>query len=291
MPMMAYCQGWFPDEAVWQHDYNDGFGSEGYVRMVVDGDTIAAGQISRKLSRTREVYNHITTQYSTQVLEPVLAHEAGGIVWVYVPLQEAFDTLYDFHAMPGDHWQLPELPDITVCGPESWMEVSDTGTVVIDGVALRWLAVRVHYLPWAPTIYLDTIIERIGATTMYILPHDFCNGFLDGQEGGALRCYHDEMITYTAPNNPDCAFDVGVDERFSRDRTLLAPNPGGDHVRILADGPHTITFTDMAGRAVLHARTDGHGQVDVSALPPGMYVYTIADMHRGANVHGRWVKE
>lgn len=251
--------------------------------MVVAGDTLVLGQDSRKMTRTREVFNYTDSLYYTQTMGTLVAHEDAGIVWIHVPVLAAFDTLYDFNAHPGDHWRLAELPSPLNCDPESWMQVVDTGTVNIDGDPLRWLAVDVHYLPTAPAIYRDTIIERIGSTDMYFLPHDRCNGFTDGQEGGVLRCYEDQAISYEIGSAPSCDHlpSVGPEETEPDPWIALRPNPANSEVMVEING-HLLRgwlrLIDACGRNPRELTMAGQQlELDLSGLQPGLYMLELID--------------
>ena len=112
----AFCNGscqaqsWFPDEALWHYSYSSGFGQQGYVRMAVSGDTVVLGQPARKVIRVREAFDFINSLNNTEQLSTIIVRESGGLVLAFIPELAAFDTLYDLNAVPGDAWQLAELP-------------------------------------------------------------------------------------------------------------------------------------------------------------------------------------
>jgi hypothetical protein len=60
----------------------------------------------------------------------------------------------------------------------------------------------------------------------------------------------------------------------------IYPNPVSDFLEIRLNEPNVhdldISIIDQLGREKIHQLIDGHGgQVDVSALPPGIYVLCI----------------
>jgi hypothetical protein len=60
----------------------------------------------------------------------------------------------------------------------------------------------------------------------------------------------------------------------------IYPNPAGDFVEIRLFEPDVhdldISIIDQLGREKIHRSIDGHGgQVDVSALPPGIYLLRV----------------
>ncbi|HRH37207.1 MAG TPA: T9SS type A sorting domain-containing protein, partial [Flavobacteriales bacterium] len=269
------------------------FGQQGYVRMEVLGDTLLAGQSARKLGCVRHFYDFNSLQFDTYQLDQVVAFEQQGLVMVYVPSLTAFDTLYYMNAVPGDRWQLAELPAPISCDASSWMEVIDTGTTVINSVGLRWLSVGIHYLPWAPEVYMDTIIEHIGSTALYFLPHDRCSSFLDGQEGGPFRCYADAEVTYTTTPGVACDNILGLTEHAASSAPAIYPNPGLDVLRLNWPGarPTSLEIRDAQGRLVLSLSSNISGStVDVSSLSSGVYTLHIRSAS-GERTCAKWMKQ
>ena len=150
-----------------------------------------------------------------------------------------FDTLYNMNVIPGDQWQLVALPESS-CDPLSHMLVTDTGTIVIDDVPLRWLAIEIQYYSvWDTAMNwfaLDTIVERIGTLSAYLLPMDLCTAWVDGNEAGTFRCYSDAQIDHMADEYIPCDMVVGIGEAFfDRIDLQLWPNPGLDDLNISWD--------------------------------------------------------
>lgn len=291
-PLVMNGQTWFPDGAVWHYGYSSGFGAQGYVRFDVIGDTVVNGQSSRKLTRTRETYDFINQQYGSETMAPVIAHEAAGVVWLYVPSISEFDTLYNLAAVPGDQWLLPPMPDPFICTEESMMIVTDTGTTMIGSVQLHWMAVNIHYVDLQGSMVIqDTILERVG-TGAYMLPHDLCNSFIDGQEGGPLRCYQDVEIDYVISDEP-CNFVVGVGEANEvLFRPRIFPNPADDRIwldGIDVEGPFIAVVYDMQGVSVLSNAVTPKKGIDVSTLAPGFYTLTLVSKV-GRQTTLKWLK-
>lgn len=195
----ARAQSWFPTGATWQHEYFNG-AFQGYTRMLAAGDTLLGGQQARVL-RCEIVAAYASPPYpvSTFPRSPFAVLESAGLVRIRVDSQSAFDTLWNMNAVPGDRWQMAPMTEPILCAPESYTEVVDTGHVSIDGGQLRWLAVDNHFFLNGPALGVqrDTLMERIGPTLHCFTPHDFCNGQVDGADGGALRCYTDADISYS----------------------------------------------------------------------------------------------
>lgn len=285
-------QTWFPDNAVWHFDYFNG-SFEGYVRMEVAGDTTLDGLTGRRLQRSRTVLNHNDQQVSTQQMNDLVVRYADGVVWVYVSATAAYDTLYYFDAVPGERWQLAELSAPILCDPESWMEVTDTGSVSISGIALRYLAVDVHYLGPVPIVLQDTIIERIGSTQQYFLSHDHCNGAVDGAEGGSPRCYADNDLSYVREPGIICDLSLAI-QAYAVGQVVAYPNPGSDFLQFeVPEGlsPLHVQLHDATGRIVLESSLSTAEGLEVSRLASAVYIVHVALGNGPPVAIGRWVKQ
>ncbi|MEO7080976.1 MAG: hypothetical protein ABIY71_05580, partial [Flavobacteriales bacterium] len=215
-PVALNAQVWCPPGAVWHYAANPCMGAcPGFVKMVSAGDTVVDGQPCTRLERTGSYFNLIYQIEVYDTLPELYTYEDQGVVWMFDPQSNAFDTLYNFNALPGDQWQLLPMPGPPTCSTSSYYTVLDTGTTVVSGFSLRWLSVDVTYVlePDNDTmIFADTLVERIGSLQSYMLPYDACNGMLDWSEGGNLRCYSDNEINYVSDSAQDCEFTVGIGE-------------------------------------------------------------------------------
>ncbi len=282
-------QSWFPEGATWYYDYRDGFPPlfVGYIHMQVAGDTILGQELSVKLEKRRRYWVVGTSQMDEVPYGTHVVNESDGLVRIWVPSEEAYDTLYDMRAVPGDRWQLAPLSAPIVCDSTSFAQVLDTGHVTIDGLALRWLAVDHHYLLDGSeyTVWTDTIIERMGLNLSYFTPHEICNGAVDGGEGGPLRCYSDAEISFNRFEPWACEFVLAVSEATAEQGARLVPLGGGAYRVQLpaAEGAVQFTLFDASGRQ-LQERSVRDG--DVIVMPQqGMGVYQFLDTQ--AQVIGR----
>ena len=296
LPLLVQAQSWFPPEAVWHYWYGGMGQVAGFVRIVQIGDSIINEQPCHILRKTQEYVSLFDYSYETQAIGRECAYEQDGLVMAFDPGVDAFDTLYNMNAVPGDHWRLADIPDgSNVCDPLNHMLVTDTGTVVIDGIGLRWLAVNVNYItsPLIWEFYQDTIIDRIGSTEGYLLPQDFCLVFLDGNEAGPFRCYTDADIFFMDDESVPCEMTVGEQEYSLGPAIGLFPNPG--------DGGAFVTLPCEAKNAVVHV-IDGTGRLshrdqlsngawlDLSTLPSGLYQVRIDCEGLPSPYFTRWVK-
>jgi hypothetical protein len=138
--------------------------------MASAGDTLIQGQPCTRIERTRTYTAYFDPTILVDTLSNLYTYSASGIVWMFDSQLNAFDTLYDFSALPGDSWQLIHLPEYSA--GSDFLTVVDTGHVSIDGHALRRLSVEYHFQGATGNNppYLDTLMERIGSNTFYSKP-------------------------------------------------------------------------------------------------------------------------
>lgn len=247
-------QTWFPTGANWQHEYFN-WSVQGYTRMVADGDTLLGGEQARVLRR-EIVAAYASPPYpvSTFPRSPFAVLESAGLVRIWVDPQATFDTLWNMNAAPGDRWRMAPMTESIVCDPVSYTEVVDTGHVSIDGILLRWLAVDNHFIWSGPDLGVqrDTIIERIGPSWHYFTSHDFCNGRVDGADGGALRCYTDGELNYNRIAPWSCETLLGVAEAPAHTMARMITD-GEGCFRVRLAGPFSsvrLELFDATGRVL-----------------------------------------
>ncbi|HRO99979.1 MAG TPA: T9SS type A sorting domain-containing protein [Flavobacteriales bacterium] len=291
-------QSWFPEGATWYYDYGEGFPPlfVGYIHMQAAGDTILAQELSVKLEKRRRYWLTGTSQMYEVPYGTHVVNESEGLVRIWVPSEQAYDTLYDMRVVPGDRWQLAPLSAPIVCDPSSYAQVLDTGHVTIDGVPLRWLTVDHHYLLDGSeyTVWTDTIIERMGLNLSYFTPHELCNAAADGGEGGPLRCYSDAEIGFNRFEPWSCEFVLSVaDKPLPIEKLAVWPNPGNDDLHLDPAGRPllSVELRDALGRTVLERMsTLNNNPIDVSSLAPGTYV-VLARTAQGERLVANWIKQ
>jgi hypothetical protein len=281
-------QSWFPEGATWQHEYWNVGAFIGYTRMVAEADTLLGGEQARVLRReTVAAFVEPPHDWGISPLGPFIVHESNGLVRIWEDGHETFAVLYDMNAVPGDQWPMALPYSFNACDTTSFVQVLDTGTVVLNDVPLRWLAVERNYIlfgePWF--IEADTVIERIGYTTGYFAPHDACNAGVDGDDGRELRCYTDDVISYKRIQPWSCESLLTVSEATAELGAGLVPlGDGAYRVQLpAAEGAVQFTLFDASGRQ-LQERSVRDG--DVIVMPQqGKGVYQYLDQQ--AQVIGR----
>ena len=231
----------------------------------------------------------------TDTLTDLYTYSDSGIVWMFDSQLNAFDTLYNFSASPGDSWQLIHLPEPAFMDPHFFLTILDTGHINMDGSSLRWLSVQYDFGElWSDQIFIDTLIERIGSIDGYMLPYSLPNGATDGGEGGPLRCYSDNEISYQSPSVQTCDLPLGGTERATQLSLNIYPNPGTDRLTIrlpVGEKLQRVMVRDALGRICLHEATPVENEVvlDTEHLPRGCYSIEVRSRH-GQFVR-QWIKE
>jgi hypothetical protein len=275
MALPVISQIWCPAGTTWTYTYSNSWTTEGYARFMYTGDTVIDGFTSQRIDSFLEYdYYPFDTTYAFQD-GPYYTSVNGGLVSIWDGV--AFDTLYDFSAVPGDHW-LAAMPD----GGESWVYsvVADTGTLAIDGLSLRFLTLQNG----------DTIAERLGQFNDYFLPWV---GMVQDDAGGPLRCYSDVDLDHTQWWwNFGCASWLGLDAPRVHAGITLSPNPGNERFMIKGLGAASVVrILDAIGRVCIQQRcSTPNSMVSTATLPSG--VYTVqAFGPDGSECNARWVKE
>lgn len=279
MSLLTSAQNWCPPGATWTYYMQASWG-EGFYEHLYAGDTLLGGLVGQNIHSTSTIFY---LDIGAAVVDPphyyITTRRDTDIVWWWEPDLMAWDTLYDFAASPGDKWLPPNF--VGICPPHEWIEVVDTGHVLISSVALRYLDV----MQVAPgdTVF-SRITERLGwEWEMNIWPP--C--VEPPQNVFGLHCYNDVEISWSSPDWAyGCHSLVGVEERTQLPISIF-PNPGTDHFTIsLSPGPHTIRLIDPIGREALLEQQNGpHAVVLTADLSPGHYTVQV----NGERI-GRWVK-
>lgn len=283
-------QPWCAPGALWHHELNT-LSGQGHVREEYVGDTLIDGLTAQKITALGTVWDPGLAAYVTYEDVAIYTHVDNDVVFVRYETQ--FDTLFDFAALPGEHWSMPGSVVNEYCTDTSGFTVQDTGHMVISGIPLRWLSVEARYS--SSYVVLDTIVERLGGLgPTWFWPWISC--YLDYGGHSPLRCYSDDELAYVRPNwSYGCSSFDGLPELFGpASGCKIAPNPGTDEVFIKACGrgdPLSIEFRDLTGRILLCAVIKDQGPVDVSSIPVGAYTCCVLDPRGIPLLSGVWVKQ
>ncbi len=280
-------QLWCPPGAVWNYYYEPLGGEGSYSRYVYEGDTLFQGLLSQRINHQDTVILwpgapwadtvHVDVDRYTSLQDSIL------LLWTGNSGTAGWDTLLRFDAVVGDRWFPPGQDSACANGMGGMMQVTSTGTFLVDGFQLRSWALTTLNDVGNPTGTYSGYIERLGYTCG---PEPFPSCVSVWEVIVMLSCYSDIDMTW---GSGACDISMGVTTTDSLREHDLSPNPGADHFMLtLSPGPHTITLFDATGRVALKEGTSGDRvTIGTAHLPSGIYAVRVDD----GLVPGRWVKQ
>lgn len=244
---------WAPSGAKWIYEWGNAAGYTAYVQIEYKKDSIILGKDSKILSKTLYLWNGFINKIEIFNLGNEYSYAEDSVVFLYT--YDKFDTLYSFNSRKGDSWILYCYPNSGLCDTNATVTIIDTGSKTVNNINLKYIAVEYDYNFGGIHKYKDTIIERIGSIGLYILPWDRINEFLDGNEGGPLRCYSDNEIgTYSNNFNKPCDYLVSINQSHLNGCSFF-PNPSSDFIQFELTGfiskELNIHVLDTYGRTIL----------------------------------------
>lgn len=278
--MRCTAQSWCATNSTWWHAYQDMVGTVGYTRTDYTGDTLIDGMNCQRLVSSIRAWS-IPEAYLYESSSWTRHTSGQGDVVLLQDYNNTFDTLYNFAAVPGEHWFVPFANAVRYL-------VTDTGSTIMDGIGLRWLSVDVlmsiEGSEW--TYVQDTLLERVGFLHQFIDPW---NSLSIEPDITQLRCYQDDELAFSSGISPTCEHTLGIGRIDTRAITLqVFPNPVQQELRV--ELSHTLD-RDQLGFLVLDAlgRTaqaglftvDASGvRMDVSGITSGSYYLFLTDNER-----------
>lgn len=271
-------QMWCPPGATWHYNKII-LGGNGYTRVTCTGTLTVNAKVCQQLNGFTEYYDPISIpiQVTSFTLIPYYTHFSNNVVFLKDAWSNAFDTLYDFNAIPGSKWLLPDRYSIMFfdfpCS-KSRLTVLDTGHKTIQNLNLKWLKVQITL---DNTSQNDTIYERFGFLNNYFLQYDNYTGLDYYVEGGYLRCYSDAQIfnykkVIAACN--DISNPNSINENsFSSSHLKLYPNPNNGNFYIELDKLCKLKIYNTLGALVYENAfvEAGKFQINISNLANGIY--------------------
>ena len=102
-------QIWCPPGTTWHYNKII-FGGNGYTRVTYAGTVTVNAKVCQQLNGFTEYYDptSIPSQVTSYTLIPYYTYFSNNVVFLKDAFSNAFDTLYDFNAIPGSKWLLPE---------------------------------------------------------------------------------------------------------------------------------------------------------------------------------------
>lgn len=274
-------QSWCPAGATWWYDYSTFTGGTGYVQASYVADTVVAGMDAKKIAAHVEGYDQYLQQPISYDLQPIITAYNGDAVTIWTGT--TYDTLFWFGATPGDQWAAGGIQQTGTI-----YTVTDTGSVTVDGLDLRWWAVDLGD-NWNVTS--DTIYERIGGLHVFLRPAVILA--VTDPEIWDLRCYHDESISVSTGVSPECDFILGMNYLTADQPFHVYPDPCSSLVYFPRLLPRTafVEVSDASGRLVSREPFPCCGPFNVSRLRPGAYCLRLMDVKGAVVASARFIKD
>jgi hypothetical protein len=299
---------WCPPGATW-HIKRGGFIGDfgqvdGIIKISVTKDTSVIGVACKRLDAVfrgkdlNDLLNgvgyDVTKHYDTYY-----TYSNNNVIFLYNQVN-AFDTLVNFNALPGDKWLKPRRSQ-TGCFTRPSVVVTDTSHVIINGFSLKQIktvdtAAVIGYsytgqnsytytykYPEA-TVFIERILFPSSVIMQYIFPTncEFSPGVSDGPPLNVFKCYEDDAFpvykndwpNYSWSGKP-CDFTTGVEMNSKNNINLsLYPNPNQGSFELELQQATDISIVDLVGHVVFNNsyKLPGKINVDAAYIPPGVYI-------------------
>lgn len=256
-------------------------------------DSIIQDKKAYSLNRYTRRWQYVVgepSQYSTSEINNFLWFSFDqGLLLLFDSTVQQFDTLINYHALPGDNWSF-DWHDDWIFGSEGYVQyqVLDTGTALINSLPLYWLSVKVSSPDTNYGYYLDTLYNLIGGKG-YFFPNDFFYRQLDGGFGGDRACYYDDSIGIVGSSH--CEQILAVKEQFKTSITSLSlfPNPVQNYLSWSSiNGQFSTDIFDVNGRKIHTSYT--LTTLDISSLNSGFYLLQIKNSQGILLAQGKFMK-
>lgn len=275
-------QVWVEQNANWHYDYsNVAYG--GFYKMEYVQDTIVGGIICQQIETTS--YQFGFDQFGDlQLINTIpfptqFTYTSGDTVFYWNDNQ--FFTYLNFDANIGDQWLIGTTsPAGSVCQDSSFVEVQDTGSVVINSVNYRTITLATDD---SSALRLGGVfVERFGFldSNQPFQPFprtNYCEGAIYEWDIVTFKCFEDDAFSLYNPSGEDCEYyltHLGIEGEVAT-RLKLFPNPASDFIEISSDESGTLRIFDCTGKLV-GSQPFAHSQkVDLSLLENGMYLFIL----------------
>ncbi|MBA7522040.1 hypothetical protein ES705_14152 [subsurface metagenome] len=269
---------WAPQTAKWTYSGQGQIIS--YIEIEYEKDSLVLEKLSSVLIKKLYIWDEYQKEVVVSNLGKEITYVEDSVVYLYTYNQ--FDTLCNFNSTIGDSWILYCHPNTGICDENATVTVNDTGTVQINDIDLKYIAVTYNFdtldFDEAPYIVYDTIIERIGSTSLYFLPWDIVNSRLDANEGSKLRCYYDlELGEYSNNYDQSCDHLTSLNNNTIPDIKIY-PNPCSEYLNVdIADIKEKyLKILNIYGEELLIKKIEGDtDRINLSFLPDGILFLEI----------------
>jgi hypothetical protein len=255
-----------PIGAKWYFDYTDSWIVDGYSKYEVEKDTTVLGKDCKKISVLREWIMYDSPPVISSYAEPILIHEENNVV--YIHFENAFDTLFNFNAVPGNKWKLSGQ----TCEYNRYITVLDTGSQMIGNCVKKW-----QYVSWVSfyDVVYDTIIEGIGYLKKGYELFDYCaEDIIDKPMASKFRCYSDNNCNVNLSSNECNNIYVSIFESQNK-LSLDVLNPTSDYLIFRTNFDYIscdLKIYDLTGKCVLFKQNVLSYEItNISFLKKGVY--------------------
>ena len=264
----------FPLGSEWYYEIQNENGSITYQYMYLAGDTIVQDEPTQILVKINTLYDK---DLHEEVTHEYVYERDGKVYWWNKTLEE-FTMLYDFRAEAGDEWEIK-------VGTESLvMHVDAVENIEFEGKTYRLL-----HVSDPDDLFSGDIVYGIGHLTSFFPERLMDNG--DGVRVEGLRCYwvEDELVFNPDGEDCDAIYEElhGIEEdgpstpSTSSGTLTVYPNPTNGILFVetrhgMSLPEQTYRITNLMGQTLLTGQiTSETQQIDVTALPEGMYFITF----------------
>ena len=268
----------FPSE--WYYEIENEDGSITYQHMYQAGDTIVQDEPTHILVKINTLYDkglrdEVTREY---------VYERDGKVYWWNKTLEEFTVLYDFGAQVDDSWVIKVGTETLI------MHVNAVETIEYEGKTYRML-----HVSDADNLFSGDIVCGIGHLTSFFPERLMNNG--EAMRVDGLRCYwlDDELAFHLGDEDCDAIYsDIhGIEEDGSSTPSTgsgtagaftIYPNPTNGILNVglshCGSRPE-YRISNLMGQTVITGQIAGETQqIDVTALPKGMYFITVGETTR-----------
>lgn len=286
----SYSQVFAPDNAVWHYTYNPSPAiTFGYDKISVTGDTIIESKNCKILNIATIGYNYWTQTYYNYSNNPEFIYcDSNKVYWYHT---DQFYILYNFDAISGDTWYLPNIDDYG--NGIGKIKVDSTDISIFNSDTLK---IIYQHTDSGNVAFGDfTIIEKLGNIS-FMFP--FTSDITGSEYPGPLRCYSDDLFgEYQNPTTPQCEYitQSHLVENTNFDFNLY-PNPSSDIVNIEIRSTDKIKlfkieFYDLSGRVLLSKMVDTNKAttISINKLESGLYLYRITN-NKTLLINGHFIK-
>lgn len=298
--LFSLAQMWCPPGATWKYTFY-GYLSNGYTELDYVADTVIQTKTCKKIEqRFKGNYLFVSTTNTVDIhINNHFTYENNKVVYIYS--YGFFDTLFNFNASIGDKWRTVTHPGGSSCWASNrkLAEVMDTGSVTINTVKLRRLAIKYLYsVPMSTNTItnIDTVYEKIGSKKSFLFPF-WCETMIIDPDfsvyGQPFRCYSDNLFGSCKANGLtycDFILEAKENEEINKDG-FIYPNPVISQVNLNLKGqlqPGKIIIYNSLGQKVLESEIKD--EIDVSAFPRGIY-QLYYDLENRGSKNFKFIKE